>query len=747
MLHTPIFKPHLCVEIVPGEGVLLLTEDGAKALHGQLYETLVPLIDGQRSADQIVQALAGQADPAKVYYALMLLEKMGHLSEAVPDIAPETAAFWHGLGIEPRAALQALQSKRVQVHTLGGVDGEPMRRALAELGISVSDDAPADFTLALTDNYLRTGVKHFNTAALQSGQPWMLVKPVGMETWVGPVFKPGQTGCHGCLSRRLSRNQPVSLFVAERLQRSEPPTVSRAATPATVEAACRLAALEVAKQLAGVPGDLSGKVWSLDSRTWATQTHHLLQHPNCPDCGMPQQLAQPKPLELVSRRVTFAQDGGHRTTTPDDTLKKYQHLVSPITGVVTMLKPVHRANGIAHVYMAGHNHAFRMDRLDFLKQSLRNASSGKGISETQAKVSALCEAIERYSGEFTGTEVRRTASYRELGADALHPNAVMLYSERQLAQREAWNAKKSKFNRVPEPLDEHTRVDWSPVWSLTEQRHKYLPTQLLYYAAPASAGSNQVLAQSCSNGNASGNQLEEAILQGFFELVERDAVALWWYNRLKKPGVAVESFGEPYLLDLMAYYQTLGREVWALDLTSDLGIAVFVAVSRQTSGPHERLLFGFGCHLDARTALQRAFAEMNQMLGLAEGSETDPRQLEDEETLAWLTTATVANQPYLWPDDHQTPVSCANYPKRHSGDLLQDIQLCQQLVEAKGMEMLVLDQTCPDVAMPVAKVIVPGLRHFWARFAPGRLYDVPVQMGWLNQPLQENELNPIPIFF
>jgi ribosomal protein S12 methylthiotransferase accessory factor len=41
---------------------------------------------------------------------------------------------------------------------------------------------------------------------------------------------------------------------------------------------------------------------------------------------------------------------------------------------------------------------------------------------------------------------------------------------------------------------------------------------------------------------------------------------------------------------------------------------------------------------------------------------------------------------------------------------------------------------------------VPGLRHFWARFAPGRLYDIPVQMGWMEKPLPEEELNPIPVF-
>jgi ribosomal protein S12 methylthiotransferase accessory factor len=78
---------------------------------------------------------------------------------------------------------------------------------------------------------------------------------------------------------------------------------------------------------------------------------------------------------------------------------------------------------------------------------------------------------------------------------------------------------------------------------------------------------------------------------------------------------------------------------------------------------------------------------------------------------------------------------------------VQDINHCRSIIEAQGMEMLVLDQTRADVGMPVVKVVVPGLRHFWARYAPGRLYDVPVKMGWLEKPLREEELNPIPIFF
>ena len=62
------------------------------------------------------------------------------------------------------------------------------------------------------------------------------------------------------------------------------------------------------------------------------------------------------------------------------------------------------------------------------------------------------------------------------------------------------------------------------------------------------------------------------------------------------------------------------------------------------------------------------------------------------------------------------------------------------------MEVLVLDQTRSEIGLPVVKVVVPGLRHFWARFAPGRLYDVPVRLGWLSRPTCEADLNPIPMF-
>ena len=76
-------------------------------------------------------------------------------------------------------------------------------------------------------------------------------------------------------------------------------------------------------------------------------------------------------------------------------------------------------------------------------------------------------------------------------------------------------------------------------------------------------------------------------------------------------------------------------------------------------------------------------------------------------------------------------------------DTREQVTACVSLAERAGLDFLVLDQTRPDIEAPVVRVIVPGLRHFYPRFAPGRLYDVPVKLGLRDRPLTENELNPI----
>ncbi|HNP70672.1 MAG TPA: TOMM precursor leader peptide-binding protein [Kouleothrix sp.] len=752
MIDRPIFNPVFHVEVVESEGVYLLSERGHFVLKGVVHCRLAPLIDGTHTVDQIVDLLAGEISPAQVYYALNQMKQKGYIV-AGTTAADEQAAFWRSFNLDPEEASRRLQTRRVALTARGSAATAGLAAALEALHVALvdPDEGQADLTVVVTDDYLQEGLEQINADALRSGHPWMLIKPSGMVLWIGPIFVPGKTGCWACLAQRLAPNREVESYLQQRKGIRKPFPVSRAELPSTNQAALQLAATEIALWLArGESADLEGQILTLEFPSLSSYRHPLIKRPQCPKCGDPAYLAarEPEPVRLQSRKKQFVADGGHRIATPEHTIAKYEKHVSPITGAVTLLaRTPTDEEQFLHVYMAGHNFASQTQTLHFLKQGLRSKSAGKGMSDAQARASALCEAIERYSGLFQGDELRVRASYRQLGDAAIHPNACQNYSEEQYRRRNAWNARGSTFQVVSDPMDEDVPIEWTPIWSLTHETFKYVPTAYCYYRYPILP--SEFFAWADSNGNAAGNTLEEAILQGFFELVERDAVAIWWYNRLQRPSVDLASFKEPYFTELQERYRRLNRDLWVLDITSDLEIPTFAAVSRRVDKPAEDILFSFGSHFDPRIGILRSLTEMNQFLPAvmhvrADGS--GAYQYDDADSRHWWQTARLEQHPYLAPAPGLPARHASDYPRAWSDDVRDDVLRCKAIVEAKGMEMLVLDQTRLDVGLPVAKVIVPGMRHFWARFAPGRLYDVPVQMGWLAERLREDQLNPIPIF-
>ena len=228
-------------------------------------------------------------------------------------------------------------------------------------------------------------------------------------------------------------------------------------------------------------------------------------------------------------------------------------------------------------------------------------------------------------------------------------------------------------------------------------------------------------------------------------MVERDACALWWYNRAWRPGIDLASFDDPFFAAMTASHSAADRDLAALDVTSDLGIPAVIALSwRRSDGG--RIHLGLGCHLEPRLAVSRALAELNQgMAQDAAEAEKAGTGTVDHAHARWLAEATIANQPYLHPAEGRERTA-ADFIDRSSGDVRDDLIGSIERLRSKGLEMIVLDHTRSDLGFPVARVVVPGLRHFWGRYAPGRLYDVPVELGWLDRPRAESELNPIPFF-
>ena len=731
-MNNPRFRRDFRVEIVDPDTVFLLSERTHHVLTGRLYVLIAPLLNGQHSLEAITTALSSEVSSAQLRYTLNRLRRQGVLApdiDTFSDLPPEQAAYWDAqqIAAEPR--------QQATVRVLG----EPYRGDLIEILQTLAFcivENHADLTVVISEDYLDPALAKINRAMIETKESWLLLKPSGTVLWVGPLFTVGGA-CWQCLAQRLHGNRPVEAFIQHNTSATAPLTPPLAALPSTVNLALNLAATAAAQWLASGQSVLKDTLLTLDPITLQTEHHPVVKRPQCPVCGDPRPRI-PEPISLTSHPKIA---GAARSETPSTTYARYSHHVSRITGAVSLLERV-PSLGAFYVYAAGPNKSRPYDSWQGMRHSLRSHNAGKGLDEMQAKVSGLCEALERGSGAYEGDEAREAAKFSAQRGNMIHPNDLLLYSDHQYAERDSWNADCPPHLYVPELFDVDQIIDWTPIWSLTENTFKLVPTAYCYYGyrPPESFCTPD------SNGSAAGSSLEDAILQGFMELVERDAIAIWWYNRLRLPAVDLDEIDHPYLQEARRFYAAHQRELWVLNLTTDLNIPACVAVSRRIDKPAEDIIMGFGAHFDPQVAVLRALTELNQMLPSVLALDSIGHYYSESRwETDWWQTATVANQTYLAPNSDLPPAKLSSFSRFDGADLRDDVLACIEITRRHRLEMLVLDQTRPDLGLPVVKVIVPGLRHFWNRFAPGRLYDVPLELGWLTSPTPEADLNPNPM--
>lgn len=759
MVKQPRLRSHLRAEVVKGQ-VFLLGDGEAFLLEGKNAERLVALLDGTRTVEDLVVAMAGHAGPVAVLTQLRRFEAAGYLTDGVSTL-PEPMTEWvDALGLPTQAVDRVLRDSRIAVAGLGTTT-RFVAAGLRDAGLTNVDEVTAqeltsrswDLAVVLVDDYLNQELRAVNEAMLARSQSWVLAKPTGTTTWVGPGLEPNETGCWQCLAQRLEGNRQAERFVYER---SGLPArlFLRSEHASGHHLLVGLLAPAVLNRLVAGRSELTGRLRTNNLRS-GTQTDHVLtRQPQCPACGDPG-LASPTDRKIVLNHDTVATsttDGGFRVCTPQETFDRLQHHLSPLIGAVSGVVPLDGGNedGLTYSYAAGHNFAIGQDSVTNLRRNLRSQSGGKGRTSIQAQVSAICEALERYSAVWRGDEDVFRAAYVDLDPDvAVAPEALTLYSDAQYDGRDEWNRDSvgHRLHVVPERFDRSREVSWYYAWSLTEDRLRAVPAAYIWYGHPDLREHFFCLGD--SNGCASGNTREEAILQGFCELVERDAVAIWWYNRLQVPGIDLESLDDPYIDTLRSFYAGLDRKLWVLDITSDLGIPTFAAC---TSREHqvEDIMVGFGAHPDARLALSRALTEVNQFLPTVRQRDADGNTIywhDDPALISWCKEATLADNPWLLPDPGRPLRVLQDEDGEVSRDLATCLQNCVDAAAGAGLEVIVADQTRPEIELSVVKVMAPGMRHFWRRTGPGRLYDVPVRMGQRDRPTAEADLNPRNVFF
>lgn len=318
---------------------------------------------------------------------------------------------------------------------------------------------------------------------------------------------------------------------------------------------------------------------------------------------------------------------------------------------------------------------------------LMSLSQGKGVTSELAQISAVMESIETYHAEhLRPPDV--TGSYRWL-------------RRRHVAVDPA-SLKPGTRARAYAP---DRRIGWLRGTDLATNEAVLVPHQFLSLNGSethADAG----LFRATSTGLASGNVLAEAICHGLFEAVERESE--WRWHQLSRAEqeatvVAPESLGTPLLRSLLEAMAKAGVFVKIWDMTSSIGLPTFRCVIHGGMLVQTPRCGGCGTHLSAEIAMARAVTEAAQSrLTLIAGSRDD-------------------FMPWHYDEDRFPGYEAPTAPTRRMQDRTspplgktfeEDLGTTLGLLREAGYERVIaVDITQPELGVPVAFVVVPGMRE------------------------------------
>ncbi len=315
-----------------------------------------------------------------------------------------------------------------------------------------------------------------------------------------------------------------------------------------------------------------------------------------------------------------------------------------------------------------------------------STQQGKGLTPLAAKVSALMESLETWTAEHLTLPVVRDSA-RKLGARAVDVR---------------------KLARPRGRLDRDARWSWVEGRDLVRDVPVLVPLEAVtldtVFARPP-------VFDVSSNGLASGNVLVEAIVHGLCEVIERDAEAAW-----RRAGgdrrIVLDSITDRACLALIQRITRAGARVFVWDLESAVGVPVIgCAIMEDPNEPAWRTLGfyqGFGAHALPEIAIARALTEAAQTrLTYITGGRDDFFPFDYERATDPVRLSETWDRLAAPCDD---PVSADDLPRVEAASLGAQLeQLVERVVCSGYLQVIAVELTHPELAVPVVKVIVPGL--------------------------------------
>jgi ribosomal protein S12 methylthiotransferase accessory factor len=312
---------------------------------------------------------------------------------------------------------------------------------------------------------------------------------------------------------------------------------------------------------------------------------------------------------------------------------------------------------------------------------------GKGASPEQAEASALMELAERFSffHFWNSPEAFEELTWSE--AVAKWPGRVMPVEEIVRSVHDSLSPE-----AAAEIMD---LVPWRFVraFNVTRDREEHVPLDWFKKI-------NEF------NGSSAGNGLEESILQGACELVERHVCAVVGRDWPVTPTISLDTIEDEVLCDLLDAFQREGIFVLLKDFSLGMPVPTVAALAYDPSTfpADSEIVFTAGTATSPAKAAIRALTEIAQLAGDFESkSNYEASGLPKFKSPAEF--ARLLDGP---------EVLLADLPGIERPDILEELTVLAREIGKDGLSLYTVDITHPGLGLAANYTFVPGF-HFRER--------------------------------
>ncbi len=320
---------------------------------------------------------------------------------------------------------------------------------------------------------------------------------------------------------------------------------------------------------------------------------------------------------------------------------------------------------------------------------------GKGITKDHAKASAMMEGFERYSAEKQDCDEVIVANIKEISERGEYIDPVSLNLPKDF--------KKENI--------EEMQLEWSIAKDIISDEEFYIPTNAIYHPY---LHDNQVqsLFKSNTNGLASGNVLEEAILHGMLEVIERDAWSIFELTHKNYAQIDLDSIESETVNDILEKFESEGIKIKLMDFTADVKIPTIAASADDTVTKDAGLLtLGMGTHLDPEVAILRALTEVAQSRATQINGAREDTVRADFAREAGYERMKRINKFYF--RDEEEKIKLSDIENKSTSSITKDIEIVKnELMDNDIDKILYVDLTRPELDVSVVRVIIPEMELF-----------------------------------